>query len=101
MFKIPHITLVGLKRNTSSTGSHATALNMTAVESPGQAQGSGSLQSSEAISYGQVPFQYAKSTVPNKANVGKPIHQHTHFVVPTSQRRAPVRNAKVPRGGGS
>ena len=101
MIKIPHIKLAGFGHRPSSTGSMASALNTMPTESPGQAQGSGSLQSSEAISYGQVPFQYAKSTVPNKANVGKPIHQHTHFVVPTSQRRSPVRNAKVPRGGGS
>jgi hypothetical protein len=82
------------KRTASSTGSNATALHPRPVQAS-NAQGSGSLQANEAISYGQVPLQYAKSTVPNAKNVGKPIHQHTNFIVPTTQRVHPIRKPKV------
>jgi len=86
--KIPFIQLAGVKRKkVSSTGSKATALNLRQTPSPGLAQGSGSLQANEAISYGSVPLNYVHSSVPRKANVGKPLHQRTNFVVPTAQRK--------------
>jgi hypothetical protein len=101
MWKIPVIPLAGFNKRLSSTGSPSTALNSPAIESPGLAQGSGSLQANEAISYGTVPLQYSKSPVPDKRNVGKPLHQHTNFVPATQQRQVPRTHAKVPRGGGS
>jgi hypothetical protein len=96
MFKIPAIKLAGFpKIARTSTGSPRTALNTKQTVSPGLAQGSGSLQANEAISYGQVPLQYNHSPVPDKRNVGKPVSQHTKFIVPTVQRVKPQRNAKV------
>ena len=86
------------KKRPSTTGSGATALNTMPVLSPGLGQGSGSLQANEAISYGTVPLQYAKSEVPRKANVGQPIAKHTNFVVPTVQRAHPQKRPKVPSG---
>ncbi len=91
---IPPIRLAGTKR-ASNTGSNATALSMRPVQSPGQAQGSGSLQANEAISYGSVPLQYAHSPVPNPKNVGVPISQHTRFVTPTVQRTNPPTKPKL------
>lgn len=102
MWKIPVISLAGLgRKRLTGTGSPYTALNAPAVESPGQSQGSGSLQRNEAISYGPVPLHYSKSPVPDKRNVGKPLHQHTNFIPATQQRKVPRSHAKVPRGGGS
>jgi len=101
MFKIPAIKLAGFNKRLSTTGSPASALNSPAVESPGQAQGSGSLQKNEAVSYGSVPLNYIHSAVPDKRNVGKPVHQHTNFVPATQQRIIPRKLPKVPRGGGS
>jgi len=101
VFKIPVIKLAGFKKRLSSTGSPATALNSTAIESPGLAQGSGSLQASEAVSYGSVPLSYIHSAVPDKRNVGKPVHQHTNFTPATQQRKIPRKIPSVPRGGGS
>lgn len=85
----------------SSTGSPASALTARAILSPGLAQGSGSLQANEAISYHSVPLQYAKSMIPNKANVGKPISQHTNFVAPTQQRAQGVKNPGLSARAGS
>ncbi len=93
LFRIPHIKLAGVGAHRSSTGSGATALTAIPVQSPGLAQGSGGLQANEAISYGQVPLQYARSPVPNAQNVNKPVSQHTHFVVPTIQRKHKVAQA--------
>ena len=90
--KIPHIKLVNPFQRPSSTGSSATALTARPVRASG-AQGSGNLQASEAVSYGSVPLQWAKPTVPNARNVGVPLHQHTHFGVPGAQ----VVNPKLPR----
>ena len=101
MFKLPVIKLAGFNKRLSTTGSSASALNSPAVESPGQAQGSGSLQKSEAISYGTVPLQYIHAKVPDKRNVGQPLHQHTGFTPPTHQRSNPRRIPRVPRGGGA
>lgn len=99
MIKIPFIRLAGFGgKRPSTTGSTADPLAPhAAVLSPGLAQGSGNLQRSEAISYGPTPLQYAKSPVPDKRNVGVPIHQHTHFAPATSQRSKPPVNAKVRR----
>jgi hypothetical protein len=101
-FKIPVIKPHNPFKRPSTTGSTATALHPTPVEAS-LAQGSGSLQASEAISYGPVPLQYAsgaagtggRAVVPLKKNVGKPINQHSHFVVPTVQRNQPPKRAKV------
>jgi hypothetical protein len=91
---IKPVRLAGTKRP-SSTGTSVTALTARAVTSPGLAQGSGTLQANEAISYGSVPLQYAKSPVPNPKNVGVPLAQHTNFATPTTQRATTVQAPKL------
>jgi hypothetical protein len=100
---IPHVKLVNpFKRGrVSTTGSGATALNTRQVISPGQAQGSGSLQATEAVSYGSVPLAYAQTEVPRAKNVGKPLSQRVNFVAPLLQRFRPLAKpkAKIARNG--
>src|SRR5271170_4513420 len=97
--KIPHIKLANpfKGRRLSSTGTTASALTQRPMVSPGQGQGSGTLQKSESISYSSVPLAYIHSPTPHKANVGKPLSQRLGFSPPTQQHSRPHPNAKVKR----